>query len=234
MSSSASGHTTANARSPCSRVSRWLLTRSLLSASVVSQSNMEVSVIFTFGGAEAIADSIHHQSIRLFGVAWAKTATAANDTTNRWGGGSWRLASPDSLYCGPDCPWYYFASTCYYYGLAIDNALQGQVPLGLMQVTYGGTWVEEWTRAEVVPQCGPVPHPNSTTGQIWNAMVRYALVHHFFSLARLCSLLLMPAFAAVCCPQVSPLINYTASVTLWYQVRLLHDAKAHSLCQALL
>ncbi len=50
-------------------------------------------------------------------------------------------------------------------------ALQGRVPLGLMQVTYGGTWVEEWTRAEVVPQCGMVPHDNSTTGQIWNGMV---------------------------------------------------------------
>ena len=42
---------------------------------------------------------------------------------------------------------------------------------GPSQVTYGGTWVEEWTRASVVPQCGEVPHSNSTTGQIFNAMV---------------------------------------------------------------
>ena len=132
---------------------------------------MELSLNYTFGGAEAIADSVHHPSIRLFTVAWHKSATPLNDTANRWSGGSWRVASPEAVDCGPGCGFGYFASTCYYYGLAIDVALQGRVPLGLMQVTYGGTWVEEWTRAEVVAQCGAVPHNNATTGQIWNAMV---------------------------------------------------------------
>ena len=132
---------------------------------------MELSLNYTFGGADVIADSINHPSIRLFNVAWTKSPVPLNDTTNRWSGPSWRVASPDAVDCGLGCAFYYFASTCYYYGLAIDVALQGRVPIGLLQVTYGGTWVEEWTRAEVVPQCGTVPHSNATTGQIWNGMV---------------------------------------------------------------
>ena len=132
---------------------------------------MELSLNYTFDGFDAVADSVNHPALRLFGVFWNRSPTPLNDTNNRWGGPSWRTNSPDALYCGQDCAWYYFASTCYYYGLAIDNAMQGRVPLGLMQVTFGGTYVEEWTRAEVVPQCGPVPHSNTTTGQIWNAMV---------------------------------------------------------------
>ena len=148
---------------------------------------MELSLNYTFGGADTIADSINHPSIRLFTAAWKKTPVPVNDTTNRWSGPSWRLNSPDALDCGVGCGFNYFASTCYYYGLAIDVALQGQVPLGLLQVTYGGTWVEEWTREAVVSECGAVPHDNRTTGQIWNAMV-------------------------------APLVNFTAQVTLWYQV----------------
>ena len=159
---------------------------------------MELSLNYTFGGAETIADSINHPSIRLFTVSWGKSAVPLNDTTNRWSGNSWRVSSPDAVDCGLGCGFFYFASTCYYYGLSLDIALQGRVPLGLLQVTYGGTWVEEWTRAEVVPQCGQVPHDNSTTGGIWNAMV-------------------------------APIVNYTAQVTLWYQVstRHTHSQQCH-------
>ena len=132
---------------------------------------MELALNWTFGGADAIADSIHHPSIRLFTVDWTRSTVPLNDTRNRWGSDSWRVASPQSLSCGPGCAFGWFAATCYYYGLAIDNAMQGRVPLGLMQATWGGTWVEEWTRAAVVPRCGPVPHNNATTGQIWNGMV---------------------------------------------------------------
>lgn len=137
----------------------------------LGQSNMELSLNYTFGGAETIADSINHPSIRLFTVAWNKSPVQLNDTQNRWSGSSWRVSSPEAVDCGPGCGFGYFASTCFYYGLAIDNALQGKVPLGLLQVTFGGTWVEEWTRAAVVPQCGEVPHNNATTGYIWNGMV---------------------------------------------------------------
>ena len=147
---------------------------------------MELSLRYTFDGDAVIADSVNHPAIRMFGAFWNKSPTPLNTTNNRWPGASWRLSEPATLDCGQDCAWNYFAAVCYHYGLAIDNALLGTVPLGLLQVTYGGTWVEEWTRAEVVPQCGPVPHSNSTTGQIWNAMV-------------------------------SPLVNYTTHVTLWYQ-----------------
>ena len=173
---------------------------------VIRQSNMELSLNYTFGGAEAIADSINHPSIRLFTVAWTKAATPQNDTRNRWSGGSWRRSSPEAVDCGLGCGFFYFASTCYYYGLAMDIALQGQVPLGLMQVTYGGTWVEEWTRAAVVPACGAVPHANSTTGQIWNGMVsqrtRHQLCPPLFSLA------LSSAAADV---RLSPLLRVDAS-----------------------
>ena len=146
------------------------LTRSVL-VHGCSQSNMELAVNWTFGGAETIADSVNHPSIRLFTVDWQRSPVPLNNTKNRWGAQSWRVASPAALNCGDGCAFGWFAATCYYYGVAIDTALQGRVPLGLMQATWGGTWVEEWTRAAVVPRCGPVPHRNDTTGQIWNGMV---------------------------------------------------------------
>ena len=96
---------------------------------------MELSLNYTFGGSAVIADSINHPSIRLFTVAWAKSPLPLNDTSNRWEGESWRVSSPAAVDCGEGCGFLYFGSTCYYYGLAIDEALQGQVPLGLMQVT---------------------------------------------------------------------------------------------------
>ena len=135
------------------------------------QSNMELAVNWTFGGAETIADSVNHPSIRLFTVDWTSSSVPLNDTRNRWGSDSWRVASPKSLSCDPNCAFGYFSAVCYHYALAIDSAMQGQVPLGLMQATWGGTWVEQWTRAAVVPRCGPVPHNNASTGQIWNGMV---------------------------------------------------------------
>ncbi len=58
---------------------------------------MELSLNYTFDGAAVIADSINHPAIRLFGAFWSKSPTPLNDTSNRWGGPSWRLNSPDAL-----------------------------------------------------------------------------------------------------------------------------------------
>ena len=161
---------------------------------------MELAVNWTFGGAEAIADSVNHPAIRLFAVDWTRSTSPLNDTRNRWGGeDSWRVASPKSLSCDPNCAFGYFSAVCYYYAVSIDRALQGRVPLGLMQSTWGGTWVEEWTRAEVVPQCGPVPHNNASTGQVWNGMV-------------------------------APIVNFTTQLTLWYTTHACHTHTPHRLC----
>ena len=166
-------HTASQPLSPA--LTPTLITVSLTSLNSSSmlrrQSNMELAVNWTFGGAETIADSVNHPSIRLFTVDWTSSSVPLNDTRNRWGSDSWRVASPKSLSCDPNCAFGYFSAVCYHYALAIDSAMQGQVPLGLMQATWGGTWVEQWTRAAVVPRCGPVPHNNASTGQIWNGMV---------------------------------------------------------------
>ncbi|WP_202803333.1 sialate O-acetylesterase [Pedobacter arcticus] len=97
------------------------------------QSNMEMPMKgfrnqAVSGSAAAIAFSENPQ-IRLFTVKKSKSLTPLNDFDAQWS-----LCEPESVNN--------FSAVAYYYGLMLHKKLQ--VPIGLIQATWGGTRIEPW------------------------------------------------------------------------------------------
>ena len=134
---------------------------------------MEISVAYTFGGAEAIADSIHYPDLRLYTVYNTVANTTLNDTTSRYpDGAQWVVASPQYLngssptvLPSPAAPYpnLFFSAVCYYYGRGIYQGLGGRVPIGLIESCWSGTRVEAWMSAEGLTVCGPYANVSSGT-----------------------------------------------------------------------
>jgi len=97
------------------------------------QSNMEMPMKGyrnqpVTGSNEAIATS-SNPSIRLFTVTKAKSLEALDDFT-----GAWKDCEPENV--GE------FSATAYYFGLMLNKALD--VPIGLINSSWGGTRIEPW------------------------------------------------------------------------------------------
>ena len=59
------------------------------------QSNVEISVGYTFGGRQAIDDSIHYPLLRLLTIADVESDVPLNDTTSRYeDGAQWVVSQP--------------------------------------------------------------------------------------------------------------------------------------------
>ena len=117
------------------------------------QSNMEISVAYTFGGQQAIADSVHFPLLRLFTIADVQSEYPLNDTTSRYeDGAQWVVSQPrylngisPSLTASASSTEYnYFSAVCYYYGRALQTALREPVAIGLVETCWAGTRVEAW------------------------------------------------------------------------------------------
>ena len=103
------------------------------------QSNMEMPLKgFTgqpvLGGNEAIVNSANN-NIRFISVPRATILLPADDFE-----GSWQVASPQTT--GN------FSATAWYFGTLIQKVLN--VPVGLIEVSYGGSNVEAWMNAEML------------------------------------------------------------------------------------
>jgi sialate O-acetylesterase len=97
------------------------------------QSNMEMPVKGfinqpVIGSGEAIAQSTN-SNIRLFTVKKATSVSPQEDFT-----GQWRLCEPESV---SD-----FSATAYFFGLMLNKVLN--VPIGLINTSWGGTRIEPW------------------------------------------------------------------------------------------
>lgn len=90
------------------------------------QSNMNLSLKYSSGGALAAADAPHHD-IRLF--------SAPDETTP--GRVTWKVPTPGTASL--------FSAVCFYFGRELAEDLG--VPIGLIQSTKGGTYIDEWTHA---------------------------------------------------------------------------------------
>jgi len=88
------------------------------------QSNMNLSLANSTGGSAAAADAPNHD-IRLFS---APETTTPNQV--RWTVSNRTTANA-------------FSAVCYYFGRELAQHLK--VPIGLIQSTKGGTYIEEWT-----------------------------------------------------------------------------------------
>ena len=97
------------------------------------QSNMEMPMKGfrnqpILGSSNAVALS-SNTNIRLFTVKKATSLEPLDNFT-----GDWKLCEPENVY--------EFSATAYYFGLALNKALN--VPIGLINTSWGGTRIEPW------------------------------------------------------------------------------------------
>jgi len=101
------------------------------------QSNMEMGVA-SCRDAQAEIAAAEHPNIRLLMVPNRWTPTPQNDQE-----GVWKRCSPQAVAEGG---WGGFSAAAYYFGRELHQRLQ--VPIGLIDATWGGTRIESWTPPE--------------------------------------------------------------------------------------
>lgn len=106
------------------------------------QSNMEMGVGACRDGAAEIA-AAHHPRIRLLMVPNRFAALPERDIVVGAQDGAWRVCSPATVAQGG---WGGFSAAAYYFGRELEQALD--VPVGLIDATWGGTVIQTWTPAE--------------------------------------------------------------------------------------
>lgn len=99
---------------------------------VAGQSNMQRLLSETSNGAEAIA-AANHPAIRLFNVSRQVAFKHAKPPL-----GVWRTCNPESVK--------EFSAAGYYFGVELQRELN--VPIGLINSSYGGSQAEAWTPVE--------------------------------------------------------------------------------------
>jgi sialate O-acetylesterase len=116
------------------------------------QSNMQLTLPETNEGEAAIA-AADHLTIRLFDVS---RDVAFKRKTGKLG--SWQVSSPESV--RP------FSAACYYFGVNLQKELQ--VPIGLINSSYGGSQAEAWTPVEYLLASDDL-RPCVERAKIWDA-----------------------------------------------------------------
>ncbi len=96
------------------------------------QSNMEWPLKATDGAEKAIAAATH-ANIRLLHVPKTQAEAPASDVVAKW-----KTCTPENI---PD-----FSAVLYYYGLKLNQDLD--VPIGLINSSWGGSPIEPWTIAD--------------------------------------------------------------------------------------
>jgi sialate O-acetylesterase len=101
------------------------------------QSNMEMTLLGIAGAgiqnaAQAIAESVMYPGIRLFAVSQKSAVEPQNDCT-----GNWSLASPATVKS--------FSAIGYFYAVQLQKILN--VPVGIINSSWGGTAIECWMDA---------------------------------------------------------------------------------------
>jgi sialate O-acetylesterase len=98
------------------------------------QSNMEMGIGVCNNAQEEIA-AANYPNIRLFKVVKAKAAAPADDVK-----GNWAVCTPGSVAADG---WGGFSAAAYYFGRMLHKELN--VPVGLIDTSWGGTPAEFWT-----------------------------------------------------------------------------------------
>ena len=152
------------------------------------QSNMQITLNYSFGGAEAMAMASQYTNIRLLSYWSSYNDSALSESTGiQYYPDSWVLPSIGTLQPSwdPNTPWAYFSATCFWTAKYISDSLNNSVALGFVQASFGGTIVNAWTSPDTVTKCGPaLPPPGSTwpadnSSVIYNAMIHPILPARF-------------------------------------------------------
>lgn len=118
---------------------------------VAGQSNMQRLLSETDNGADAIA-AADHPRIRLFNVSRQVAFKHASSPL-----GVWRHCTPESVT--------EFSAAGYYFGVELQEALN--VPVGLINSSYGGSQAEAWTPVEYL-LASPDLKPTVDRTKIWD------------------------------------------------------------------
>jgi sialate O-acetylesterase len=113
------------------------------------QSNMEMGIGIS-DNAQAEIAAANYPQIRLFKVAKAKAQQPVDNV-----GGSWAPCSPQSVATGG---WGGFSAAAYYFGRQLHKDLN--VPIGLIDTSWGGTPAEFWTSRKAL-EANPVLKPSA-------------------------------------------------------------------------
>jgi sialate O-acetylesterase len=108
------------------------------------QSNMEYPVRIV-GGYDADMKGAANRSIRLFHVQRFSSGTPRSSFG---ADASWSVTSPDAV---KD-----FSATCYFFGRSLQPAVN--VPLGLIEDSWGGSVLQTWLSTEAVQRLGGYEH----------------------------------------------------------------------------
>ena len=143
------------------------------------QSNMQVTLNYSFDGADQIASSLP-KDIRLFNIPGQYSNITAREAAISYAGG-WVLPSASTLQ-NPDNwrdTWSYFSATCWWAGINIYHSLGANVPIGLLQASYGGSAVHAWTSPDTNTRCGPLVTPVGGDNTPYNrpSVLYNAMVH---------------------------------------------------------
>jgi sialate O-acetylesterase len=104
------------------------------------------------GGTKAIYSS-GNESIRLFTVIWKTSLEPLDDFT-----GEWKECTPGNVAK--------FSATAYYFGRMLQETLE--VPVGLINTSWGGTRIEPWMSEAGIKQFDFVKLPNKKqTGDVF-------------------------------------------------------------------
>lgn len=98
------------------------------------QSNMQMGIGAIQNGAQEIA-AANYPNIRLFMVPTVPAGQPLSDCD-----GSWQVCSPETVAAGG---WAGFSAAAYFFGREIHQQLN--VPVGLVDASWGGTAIEPWT-----------------------------------------------------------------------------------------
>jgi sialate O-acetylesterase len=118
---------------------------------VAGQSNMQRLLSETSNGAEVIA-AANHPTIRLFNVSRRVAFKHASPPL-----GVWKACSPVSVK--------EFSAAGYYFGVELQNELN--VPVGLINSSYGGSQAEAWTPVEYLNASADLK-PTVDRTKIWD------------------------------------------------------------------
>lgn len=151
------------------------------------QSNMEMPVCgFMYqpvnNSMEHILYAGEYPGIRMFQVPRVSKTEPQEDC-----GGSWMTSTPQAVA--------HFSATGYFFGKTLYRALGGNVPIGLIEADWGGSWIETWMTEETIENikdlknieyCRSLKDDNGAIQRLYNAMIY-------------------------------PIHNYTAKGFIWYQ-----------------
>jgi hypothetical protein len=131
------------------------------------QSNMARSLAWSDGGAKAVKEA-NHPAIRLLSVARVRLAAPATDVK-----ASWKVCSPETAGS--------FSAVLYHFGRRLREDVD--VPLGLINASWGGSAIEPWLGGGVMYNGMIAPLVSSRIlGVIWyqgetNVLTRTAAVY---------------------------------------------------------